>query len=89
MTRTVHYRTTGVNGLEVFHREAGDPGAPVLVLLHGFPTSSHMFRNRIPALADRHRVIAPDHIGFGQSAMPAATDFPYTFDASPRSPPGC
>lgn len=81
MTRTVHYRTTEVNGLEVFHREAGDPGAPVLVLLHGFPTSSHMFRNLIPALADRHRVIAPDHIGFGQSAMPAATDFPYTFDA--------
>ncbi|MDX2704648.1 alpha/beta fold hydrolase [Streptomyces sp. PA03-6a] len=81
MTRTVHYRTTEVNGLEVFHREAGDPGAPVLVLLHGFPTSSHMFRNLIPALADRHRVIAPDHIGFGQSAMPAVTDFPYTFDA--------
>ncbi|MFD8077780.1 alpha/beta fold hydrolase [Streptomyces sp. NPDC059718] len=81
MTRTVHYRTTEVNGLEVFHREAGDPGAPVLVLLHGFPTSSHMFRNLVPALADRHHVIAPDHIGFGQSAMPAATDFPYTFDA--------
>ncbi|WTG47649.1 alpha/beta fold hydrolase [Actinacidiphila glaucinigra] len=81
MTGTVHYRTVEVDGLEVFHREAGDPRAPVLLLLHGFPTSSHMFRNLIPALADRYRVIAPDHIGFGQSAMPAVTDFPYTFDA--------
>ncbi|MGY6022509.1 alpha/beta fold hydrolase [Streptomyces spinosirectus] len=77
----VHHRTATVNGLEVFYREAGDPQAPAVVLLHGFPTSSHMFRHLIPALADRYHVIAPDHIGFGQSAMPALQEFPYTFDA--------
>ncbi|MFC6066506.1 alpha/beta fold hydrolase [Streptomyces ochraceiscleroticus] len=81
MFPTVHHRTATVNGLDVFYREAGDPKAPAVVLLHGFPTSSHMFRNLIPALADRYHVIAPDHIGFGQSAMPALQDFPYTFDA--------
>ena len=77
----VHHRTATVNGLEVFYREAGDPQAPAVVLLHGFPTSSHMFRGLIPALADRYHVIAPDHIGFGQSAMPTPREFPYTFDA--------
>jgi pimeloyl-ACP methyl ester carboxylesterase len=81
MVSAVHHRTATVNGLEVFYREAGNPQAPVVVLLHGFPTSSHMFRHLIPALADRYRVIAPDHIGFGQSAMPDLQDFPYTFDA--------
>ncbi|MFF2997845.1 alpha/beta fold hydrolase [Streptomyces sp. NPDC057950] len=81
MTSVVHHRTATVNGLEVFYREAGDPRAPALVLLHGFPTSSHMFRHLIPALADRYHVIAPDHIGFGQSAMPSPRDFPYTFEA--------
>ncbi|MET8402103.1 alpha/beta hydrolase [Streptomyces sp900116325] len=81
MTYAVHHRTATVNGLEVFYREAGDPQAPDLVLLHGFPTSSHMFRHLIPALADRYHVIAPDHVGFGQSAMPALEDFPYTFAA--------
>ncbi|WP_406424713.1 alpha/beta fold hydrolase [Streptomyces sp. NBC_01589] len=81
MASAVHHRTATVNGLEVFYREAGDPQAPDVVLLHGFPTSSHMFRHLIPALADRYHVIAPDHIGFGQSAMPALEDFPYTFDA--------
>ncbi|MFE4756728.1 alpha/beta fold hydrolase [Streptomyces mirabilis] len=81
MASAVHHRTATVNGLEVFYREAGDPQAPAVVLLHGFPTSSHMFRHLIPALADRYHVIAPDHIGFGQSAMPALGDFPYTFDA--------
>jgi pimeloyl-ACP methyl ester carboxylesterase len=81
MASAVHHRTAAVNGLEVFYREAGDPQAPDVVLLHGFPTSSHMFRHLIPALADRYHVIAPDHIGFGQSAMPALEDFPYTFDA--------
>ncbi|MEV7323080.1 alpha/beta hydrolase [Streptomyces sp. NPDC093970] len=81
MAPAVHHRTATVDGLDVFYREAGDPQAPVVVLLHGFPTSSHMFRNLIPALADRYRVIAPDHIGFGQSAMPAPDAFPYTFDA--------
>jgi pimeloyl-ACP methyl ester carboxylesterase len=77
----VHHRTVTVDGLEVFYREAGGPQAPVVVLLHGFPTSSHMFRNLIPALSDRYRVIAPDHVGFGQSAMPGPEEFPYTFDA--------
>ncbi|MGW2060167.1 alpha/beta fold hydrolase [Streptomyces sp. NPDC001937] len=81
MTPAVHHRTATVNGLEVFYREAGDPKAPDVVLLHGFPTSSHMFRQLIPALADRYHVIAPDHIGFGQSAMPALENFPYTFEA--------
>ncbi|MEU1535015.1 alpha/beta fold hydrolase [Streptomyces fagopyri] len=81
MTSVVHHRTATVSGLEVFYREAGDPQAPALVLLHGFPTSSHMFRRLIPALADRYHVIAPDHIGFGQSAMPSPQDFPYTFEA--------
>ncbi|MGW1542117.1 alpha/beta fold hydrolase [Streptomyces sp. NPDC002309] len=81
MTASVHHRTTTVDGLDVFYREAGDPRSPVVVLLHGFPTSSHMFRRLIPELADRYHVIAPDHIGFGQSAMPAPQEFPYTFEA--------
>lgn len=77
----VHHRTTAVNGLDVFYREAGPASAPLIVLLHGYPTSSHMFRHLIPALADRYRVIAPDHIGFGRSAAPSVDDFTYTFDA--------
>jgi pimeloyl-ACP methyl ester carboxylesterase len=81
MSTPVRHHTVTVNGLDVFYREAGDPQAPVVVLLHGFPTSSHMFRGLIPALADRYRVIATDHIGFGQSAMPSLEEFPYTFDA--------
>ncbi|PVE11788.1 alpha/beta fold hydrolase [Streptomyces scopuliridis] len=81
MSNVVHHRTATVNGRDVFYREAGDPQAPALVLLHGFPTSSHMFRNLIPALAGTHHVIAPDMIGFGQSAMPAVDEFDYTFDA--------
>jgi pimeloyl-ACP methyl ester carboxylesterase len=74
-----HHRTTTVDGIEMFYREAGPGDAPVVVLLHGFPTSSHMFRNLIPALADRYRVIAPDYPGFGLSAMPDHTEFDYTF----------
>jgi pimeloyl-ACP methyl ester carboxylesterase len=77
----VHYRTIEVQGLQVFYREAGSAHRPVILLLHGFPTSSHMFRNLIPALADRYHVIAPDHIGFGYSSMPLVTEFPYTFAA--------
>jgi pimeloyl-ACP methyl ester carboxylesterase len=77
----VHHRTTTVNGQRVFYREAGPAGAPVVLLLHGFPTSSRMFRHLIPALADRYHVIAPDHIGFGHSATPPPTEFTYTFDA--------
>ncbi|MDQ0583648.1 alpha/beta fold hydrolase [Streptomyces rishiriensis] len=76
--RQVRHRTTTVRGHEVYYREAGPADAPVLLLLHGFPSSSHMFRDLIPLLADSHRVIAPDHIGFGRSAAPA--DFRYTFD---------
>jgi pimeloyl-ACP methyl ester carboxylesterase len=77
----VHHRTTTVNGHEIFYREAGHADAPVVLLLHGFPTSSRMFRNLIPALADRYHLIAPDHLGFGHSATPSADEFSYTFDA--------
>ena len=77
----VHHRTVPVDGLKVFYREAGPQEAPVILLLHGYPTSSHMFRHLIPALADRYRVIAPDHIGFGRSSAPSVDDFDYTFDA--------
>ena len=77
----VFHRTVTVNGQRVFYREAGPAGAPVVLLLHGFPTSSRMFRHLIPALADRYHVIAPDHVGFGQSATPLSTEFSYTFDA--------
>ncbi|MGO4631740.1 alpha/beta fold hydrolase [Streptomyces sp. 2RAF24] len=75
----VHHRTVTVRGHEIFYREAGPADAAVLLLLHGFPTSSHMFRDLIPRLADRYRLIAPDHLGFGRSAAPDAADFPYTF----------
>ena len=73
------YRTATVEGISLFYREAGPPGAPVVLLLHGFPTSSHMFRNLIPALSDRYHVIAPDYPGFGQSAAPGHSEFAYTF----------
>lgn len=79
-THQVHHRTLTVRGLDVHYREAGPADAPVLLLLHGFPSSSHMFRDLIPLLADRYRVIAPDHIGFGRSATPDPSAFPYTFD---------
>jgi pimeloyl-ACP methyl ester carboxylesterase len=75
----VRYRTATIDGVELFYREAGPANAPVIVLLHGFPTSSHMYRNLIPALADRYRVIAPDYPGFGQSAVPDRKTFQYTF----------
>ncbi|MEV4349312.1 alpha/beta hydrolase [Actinoplanes sp. NPDC049596] len=77
----VHHRYATVGGHRLFYREAGPADAPTLVLLHGFPTSSFMFRNLIPALADRYHVIAPDYLGFGLSDAPAAGDFKYTFDA--------
>jgi pimeloyl-ACP methyl ester carboxylesterase len=77
----VHHRYADVGGLWLFYREAGRADAPVVVLLHGFPTSSFMFRNLIPLLAGRFRVIAPDHLGFGLSDAPAVDDFDYTFDA--------
>lgn len=76
---TVHYRSATIDGVKVFYREAGPADGPVVLLLHGFPTSSHMFRNLIPTLADRYRVIAPDYPGFGQSDAPDHTRFAYTF----------
>ena len=74
-----HYRTTKVDGVNIFYREAGPANAPVLVLLHGFPASSRMFRNLIPQLADRFHVIAPDYPGFGQSGTPDRKMFEYGF----------
>ncbi|MEW6735285.1 MAG: alpha/beta hydrolase [Acidobacteriota bacterium] len=74
------YNTITIDGLEIFYREAGDRNAPTVLLLHGFPTSSHMFRNLIPALADNYHVIAPDYPGFGNSSMPKVDKFEYTFD---------
>ncbi|MDQ0578166.1 alpha/beta hydrolase [Streptomyces sp. NPDC048251] len=76
----VQHRTTTINGVKVFYREAGDPAAPAVVLLHGFPASSHMFRNLIPELADRYHVIAPDHIGYGFSDAPPVDEFEYSFE---------
>jgi len=76
----VAYRTVAIDGVDVFYREAGPKDAPVLLLLHGFPTSSQMFRNLIPRLADRYRVIAPDYPGYGQSGMPPMDRFDYSFD---------
>ncbi|MFI8185552.1 alpha/beta fold hydrolase [Actinacidiphila glaucinigra] len=78
---TVHHRYAEVQGHRLFYREAGPADAPVIVLLHGFPTSSFMFRELIPRLAGRYRVIAPDHLGFGFSDAPAADEFAYSFDA--------
>jgi pimeloyl-ACP methyl ester carboxylesterase len=74
------YNYAKVNGQKMFYREAGDQRAPTMVLLHGFPSSSHMYRNLIPKLADNLHVIAPDYIGFGYSDAPKAGDFTYTFD---------
>lgn len=74
------HRTLEVQGQQIFYREAGDPSRPTLVLLHGFPTSSHMFRNLIPALADEYHLVAPDHVGFGQSSAPPVDRFDYSFE---------
>jgi pimeloyl-ACP methyl ester carboxylesterase len=76
---TVRYHTVTIDGVNVFYREAGPQDAPAVVLLHGFPSSSNMFRNLIPALADRYRVIAPDYPGFGHSDMPDRAKFQYSF----------
>jgi pimeloyl-ACP methyl ester carboxylesterase len=75
------YRTSKVHDHEIFYREAGDPSRPTLVLLHGFPSSSFMVRELITELADEYHVVAPDHLGFGQSSMPTVDSFTYTFDA--------
>lgn len=76
----VRYRTATVDGVEIFYREVGPASAPVILLLHGFPTSSHMFRDLIPRLAPHYRVIAPDYPGYGLSRTPPTTDFTYSFD---------
>jgi pimeloyl-ACP methyl ester carboxylesterase len=76
----IHYRTVTVSGHNLFYREAGEPKNPTLLLLHGFPTSSHMFRDLIPVLADRYHVVAPDLPGFGNAVSPPRGRFDYTFD---------
>ncbi|MGK9118961.1 alpha/beta fold hydrolase [Olivibacter jilunii] len=77
---SIHYHTLSANGINIFYREAGPTEAPTLLLLHGYPTSSHMFRSLIPILADRYHLIAPDLPGFGYSEAPSRTVFTYTFD---------
>jgi pimeloyl-ACP methyl ester carboxylesterase len=76
---SVHYRTVDVNHIPIFYRQAGRPTAPTLLLLHGFPSSSHMFRDLIPLLAERYHLVAPDFPGFGQSGMPDRREYQYTF----------
>ncbi len=76
----ISYRNVMVDGIKVFYREAGDPHAQALVLLHGFPSSSHMFRNLLPALAEHFYLVAPDYPGFGYSDSPGVVQFAYTFD---------
>jgi pimeloyl-ACP methyl ester carboxylesterase len=78
--RMTTYNYAEVNGYKMFYREAGDRSAPTIVLLHGFPSSSHMYRDLIAKLADKLHVIAPDYIGFGYSDAPKVGDFSYTFD---------
>ena len=77
---TVMYETALVDGLNIAYREAGNPQNPKLVLLHGFPASSHQYRNLIPALAESFHVVAPDYPGFGNSDIPDPAKFAYTFD---------
>jgi pimeloyl-ACP methyl ester carboxylesterase len=77
---STRYLTADVDGFQVFYREAGAPGAPALLLLHGFPSAGHMFRDLIPLLSDRYHLIAPDLPGFGQSGMPSRTEFTYSFE---------
>src|ERR1700690_2369331 len=80
MNTRIYHRTATVNGRNIFYREAGDRAAPAILLLHGLPTSSQMFRDLIPALADRFHLIAPDYVGFGHSDAPLRGEFTYTFD---------
>lgn len=82
---TTRYRTIDIAGIDIFYREAGDPAHPTIVLLHGFPSASHMFRDLIPELEDDYHVIAPDLPGFGQSGQPPRDQFSYTFDALAES----
>lgn len=79
-TDSVHYRTIEINGVDIFYREAGSRDNPTILLLHGFPTSSHMFRNLIEDLKDEFHLVAPDYPGFGNSEQPPMEDFEYSFD---------
>ena len=81
----IRYSTVEVQGLKIFYREAGTAKAPAVLLLHGFPTSSHMYRDLIPLLADRYHVIAPDLPGFGFSTAPPREKYRYTFDNLART----
>ena len=80
MAHPTTYRTVTVDGLPIFYREAGDPGRPAILLLHGLPSSSRMYEPLLARLADRYRLVAPDYPGFGHSAAPPPSDFAYTFD---------
>jgi pimeloyl-ACP methyl ester carboxylesterase len=79
-TVKVYHKTVKVGDLDIFYREAGPKDAPTILLLHGFPTSSQMFRNLIPVLGDQYHVVAPDYPGYGHSSMPSPYKFSYTFD---------
>jgi pimeloyl-ACP methyl ester carboxylesterase len=79
-TAQVMHRTVEIDGRSIFYREAGPTDAPTILLLHGFPTSSHMFRNLIPSLADEFHLVAPDYPGYGNSSMPSVDEFDYSFD---------
>jgi len=79
VTQTLH-KTVNVDGVDIFYREAGPKDAPTILLLHGYPTSSHMFRNLIPALSDRFHLLAPDYPGYGRSEQPPMAEFDYTFE---------
>ena len=81
----VHYNSIQLDDVSVFYREAGDRAAPTILLLHGFPSSSHMFRDLIPELAENYHVIAPDYPGFGQSSAPAAEAYDYDFNTLART----
>ena len=76
----IKYKTVEIDGLDIFYREAGNPDNPTILLLHGFPTSSHMFRDLIPHLADQYHLVAPDYPGYGFSSMPSVDEFEYSFD---------
>lgn len=76
----IRYKSIEIEGLDIFYREAGNPESPTVLLLHGFPTSSHMFRNLIPELAKQYHVVAPDYPGYGNSSAPSVDEFEYTFD---------
>src|SRR4051794_20391004 len=80
MSTTIAHRTVRMDDLDIFYREAGPKDSPVILLLHGFPSSSHMFRNLVPVLAEKYHVVAPDFPGYGQSSAPSIDEFLYTFD---------